>query len=104
MALQRLADGAHVLEIFQETAIVVAVLPAVVLVRHEVVGDVLLDGAPDRAAGLLLLKWLLAEGFDTEDADGFATTPLMMAAECGATECVKLLLEAGARAAVVWSA
>jgi hypothetical protein len=41
------------------------------------------------------LAWLLEEGFDTEDTDEFGTTPLMVAAEYGANESVRLLLEAG---------
>lgn len=45
-----------------------------------------------------LLKWLIKEGFDVETADYFGNTPLMVAAERGATNCVRVLLEAGALA------
>lgn len=43
-----------------------------------------------------MLKWLLSEGFDTEEPDEAGNTPLILAAESGSTECVRLLLEAGA--------
>ncbi|WP_228059498.1 ankyrin repeat domain-containing protein [Plectonema radiosum] len=43
-----------------------------------------------------ILEWLIAEGFDIEATDEYLNTPLMFAAECGATDCVKILLEAGA--------
>jgi ankyrin repeat protein len=53
-----------------------------------------------------LLEWLIAQGFDVETADHYGTTPLVMAAERGATDCVRILLEAGADASVgknVWN-
>ena len=44
-----------------------------------------------------LLEWLIAEKFDIEASDDFkTTTPLILAAELGATECVRLLLANGA--------
>ncbi len=43
-----------------------------------------------------VLEWLIEEGFDLEATDEFDTTPLMVAAECGATDCVRILLKAGA--------
>ncbi|QIR36108.1 ankyrin repeat domain-containing protein [Tolypothrix sp. PCC 7910] len=47
---------------------------------------------------LELLEWLIDQGFDVETADHYGTTPLVMAAERGATDCVRILLEAGADA------
>jgi ankyrin repeat protein len=44
-----------------------------------------------------MLSWLLEQGVDPDGRDEFAGTALMMAAEQGATECVRRLLEAGAR-------
>jgi hypothetical protein len=43
-----------------------------------------------------MLRWLLDEGFDPDARDDFQGTPLMEAAEAGATECVRILLEGGA--------
>lgn len=43
-----------------------------------------------------ILKWLIAEGFDVEATDDYNITPLIVAAETGATDCVGILLEAGA--------
>ena len=43
-----------------------------------------------------ILEWLIQAGFDIEATDEFAMTPLMMAAECGATDCVRILLDRGA--------
>ena len=43
-----------------------------------------------------MLLWLLSEGFDPKDANDFNSTPLMEAAESGQTECVKILIDAGA--------
>jgi ankyrin repeat protein len=43
-----------------------------------------------------VLNWLIAEGFDLEAADDSNTTPLIAAAETGATDCVRILLAAGA--------
>ncbi|MEA5624633.1 ankyrin repeat domain-containing protein [Nostoc sp. UHCC 0251] len=45
---------------------------------------------------LSVLQWLIAEGFDIEATDDFDNTALIIAAEYGATDCVKILLEAGA--------
>ncbi|MBD2731522.1 ankyrin repeat domain-containing protein [Nostoc sp. FACHB-892] len=45
---------------------------------------------------LEVLQWLIAEGFDIEATDDFSNTALIIAAEHGATDCVKILLEAGA--------
>lgn len=45
---------------------------------------------------LEVLQWLIAEGFDIEATDDFSNTALIIAAEYGATDCVKILLEAGA--------
>ena len=44
-----------------------------------------------------VLQWLIQEGFDVEAADDRNTTPLILAAELGATECVAILLEADAK-------
>ncbi len=43
-----------------------------------------------------MLKWLLSEGFDPDQTDDFRHTPLMAAAELGATECAGILIDAGA--------
>ncbi|MGB7375563.1 MAG: ankyrin repeat domain-containing protein [Rivularia sp. (in: cyanobacteria)] len=43
-----------------------------------------------------ILEWLILEGFDIEETDEYLNTPLMEAAEYGATDCVRILLEAGA--------
>ncbi|BAY86242.1 ankyrin [Calothrix parasitica NIES-267] len=43
-----------------------------------------------------ILKWLILEGFDIEETDEYLNTPLMEAAESGAIDCVRILLEAGA--------
>jgi ankyrin repeat protein len=43
-----------------------------------------------------MLRWLLSEGFNPDDTDEFQTTALMEAAEVGAAECMKVLIEAGA--------
>ncbi|MBN3927991.1 ankyrin repeat domain-containing protein [Nostoc sp. NMS4] len=43
-----------------------------------------------------VLQWLIAEGCDIEATDDFANTPLIIAAEYGAIDCVRILLEAGA--------
>ncbi|MBE9002888.1 ankyrin repeat domain-containing protein [Nostoc sp. LEGE 12447] len=45
---------------------------------------------------LEVLQWLIVEGFDIEATDDFSNTALIIAAEHGATDCVKILLEAGA--------
>ncbi len=45
---------------------------------------------------LSVLQWLIAEGFDIEATDDFDNTALIIAAEYGATDCVRILLEAGA--------
>ncbi|NEU84160.1 ankyrin repeat domain-containing protein [Nostoc sp. UIC 10630] len=45
---------------------------------------------------LEVLQWLIAERFDIEATDDFSNTALIIAAEHGATDCVKILLEAGA--------
>ena len=49
-----------------------------------------------------VLKWLIAEGFDLEATDEFNNTPLIAAAEVGATDCVRILLEAGANPSIVF--
>lgn len=41
---------------------------------------------------LKVLKWLIKEGFDLEAMDDYNTTPLILAAEIGATDCVRILL------------
>jgi ankyrin repeat protein len=43
-----------------------------------------------------MLAWLLSEGLNPDETDDAGKTPLMEAAEYGATECVRLLLNAGA--------
>ncbi|MEL7242350.1 MAG: ankyrin repeat domain-containing protein [Cyanobacteria bacterium J06573_2] len=43
-----------------------------------------------------ILEWLILEEFDIEATDEYENTPLMEAAEYGATDCVRILLEAGA--------
>ena len=43
-----------------------------------------------------VLNWLIAEGFDLKATDESNTTTLMVAAETGATDCVRILLKAGA--------
>jgi ankyrin repeat protein len=44
-----------------------------------------------------MLRWLLSKGFKPNDTDEYwKKTPLIVAAEEGATECVKVLIEAGA--------
>ncbi|BAZ45193.1 ankyrin [Chondrocystis sp. NIES-4102] len=48
-----------------------------------------------------VLQWLIKEGFDFEATDDYGTTPLIEAAEYSATDCVRLLLEAGANPAKV---
>ncbi|MBW4604288.1 MAG: ankyrin repeat domain-containing protein [Calothrix sp. FI2-JRJ7] len=45
-----------------------------------------------------LLKWLIKLQFDVEATDYLGSTPLIIAAFIGATDCVKVLLEAGASA------
>lgn len=45
---------------------------------------------------LEVLQWLIAERFDIEATDDFSNTALIIAAEYGATDCVRILLEAGA--------
>ena len=45
---------------------------------------------------LEVLQWLIAEEFNLEATDEFDNTPLIAAAELGATDCVRILLEAGA--------
>ena len=42
------------------------------------------------------LQWLLDRGFDPNECDDYAGTPLMTAADYGATRCFRLLTEAGA--------
>ena len=48
-----------------------------------------------------ILNWLIAEGFDIEARDEYEPTPLMTAAETGATDCAKILLETGANPSYV---
>lgn len=48
-----------------------------------------------------ILQWLIAEKFDIEATDEFDITPLMVAVERSATNCVKILLEAGANVSKV---
>ncbi|AFY58890.1 ankyrin repeat-containing protein [Rivularia sp. PCC 7116] len=43
-----------------------------------------------------ILEWLVLEGFDIEETDEYLNTPLMEAAESGATDCVRILFEVGA--------
>ena len=43
-----------------------------------------------------IVNWLIAEGFDLEATDESGITPLMLAAERSATDCVRILLQAGA--------
>ena len=43
-----------------------------------------------------MLAWLLSEGLNPDDTDDVQETALMEAAGHGATECVKVLMEAGA--------
>lgn len=43
-----------------------------------------------------MLRWLIAEGFNIEATDIFGNTALILATEYSATECVRILLEAGA--------
>ncbi|AFZ11667.1 Ankyrin [Crinalium epipsammum PCC 9333] len=45
-----------------------------------------------------VLQWLIIEGCDVEATDDFDNTALMMATERGATDCVRILLKAGANA------
>ena len=45
---------------------------------------------------LEVLQWLIVERFDIEATDDFSNTALIIAAEYGATDCVRILLEAGA--------
>jgi ankyrin repeat protein len=45
---------------------------------------------------LEVLEWLIAEGFNIEATDDFGNTALIIAVEHGATDCVRILLEAGA--------
>ncbi|MEH2329955.1 ankyrin repeat domain-containing protein [Nostoc sp.] len=45
---------------------------------------------------LEILQWLIVEGLDIEATDDFGNTALIIAAEYGATDCVRILLEAGA--------
>lgn len=42
-----------------------------------------------------MLNWLIGQGFDLEQRDEFNSTPLINAAELGATKCVKALINAG---------
>ena len=51
---------------------------------------------PIKYNNIEILEWLILEGFDIEATDEYENTPLMEAAEHGATDCVKILLEAGA--------
>ena len=44
-----------------------------------------------------MLRWLIDRGFDIEAVDKFEDTPLITAAKLGATECVRVLVEAGSR-------
>ncbi len=43
-----------------------------------------------------ILEWLILEGFDIQVTDDCLNTPLIAAAEYGATDCVRILLEASA--------
>ena len=43
-----------------------------------------------------VIRWLLAQGFDAEEADTYGGTALIAAAAAGQAEAVKVLLEAGA--------
>ena len=43
-----------------------------------------------------MLAWLLTQGFAVDEADDFQHTPLMIAAEDGATACARILVAAGA--------
>lgn len=45
-----------------------------------------------------ILQWLIDKGCDVESTDEVGTTALMVAVECDHPECVKILLEAGAKA------